>query len=747
LIKLILSHLLLTCLLIFAGMLYFLGMTTQGLKVDIELAARYLPGQLRIAKVEGKLFSTLSLQNISYQDESQTINISALSFAWQPLYLLTHKVMIDSIKVTRADINIKQLPLNANQNSHSFDKDIFHTLFIKQITLDQIKLNINNAKFVFNGTLQNNWNMQWNAEIPALSELVMGSSGSLSTHGKIVGALFSPTIQMTLQAKKLTYAQQKINQLSAEATIIVRPKINSTFKISAHGLTLFDYAIDNLNLTAAGNVFLHDKILDINLTALLAPYYPLSAQIKLPKFSGLSDFDQPIIGQITSSISHLDLLAKLIPTIKNPKGALHANLILKGTFAQPNFSLDLAVLNGQFKIPALGITLQNITLQGKYNEHNQLNFNGTFRSGKGDAELKGNVDFNQANYPIQLTLKGSQLAAIDLAEYQVTISPDVRLIYTQENLQVEGNITIPYAEIMPKNFNSSLTLPEEVIFIGKKQKNNTLPFTTHLQLSLQLGDKIHVVYNHLEANLAGKVQITQIPGALINAVGELYTTKGTYAAYGQTLAIQTGRLIYTGGSLTNPGLTISAIKKIKTVGMGGNVSNFTGTTNLQPVYTGTEMITAGVQVNGTLADPILSLFSTPTLSQGDILSYLLFGYPQSQVSGHQYGTLLSALSSLNSNTSGISGITKKVQQKLGINELNVESTQIFNPNTNSTVSTTTLVVGKQLSKKLSLHYSIGLFYPVSILNLRYTLSKRWAIQSETSTIDNGADLLYSIESD
>ena len=83
--------------------------------------------------------------------------------------------------------------------------------------------------------------------------------------------------------------------------------------------------------------------------------------------------------------------------------------------------------------------------------------------------------------------------------------------------------------------------------------------------------------------------------------------------------------------------------------------------------------------------------------------------------------------------------------------MSVESLQVFNPNatssSNSVVSTTSLVIGKQLSNDLSIHYSVGLFYPVSILNLRYQLTKNWAIQSETSTLDNGADVLYSIERD
>jgi autotransporter translocation and assembly factor TamB len=127
---------------------------------------------------------------------------------------------------------------------------------------------------------------------------------------------------------------------------------------------------------------------------------------------------------------------------------------------------------------------------------------------------------------------------------------------------------------------------------------------------------------------------------------------------------------------------------------------------------------------------------------------LILGIPSSQTSGGDSQTLLSAASALNLGGSGQSqfgNMTKELQQKFGLSELNVESTQTFNPSANAATSTTSLVVGKQIANHLYVHYSIGLFNPISVFNLRYQFSKHWSIQSETSTIDNGADLMYTIE--
>lgn len=330
------------------------------------------------------------------------------------------------------------------------------------------------------------------------------------------------------------------------------------------------------------------------------------------------------------------------------------------------------------------------------------------------------------------------------------ISPDITFNFIKKNITLQGTILIPDGEITPQNVNGTVGLPDDVVIVGAK-KTTDLPFTPRLKLKVELGNNIHLIYHNLETYLTGHVELTQSPGTLINAVGELHTEKGIYKAYGQTLKIKKGRLIYTGGSVMNPGLDVLTVKKIKTVNTGGNVSSFSGKTSLDSVYTGTQTITVGVEVVGTLDNPIFNLYSSPSMAQADILSYLVFGFPQSQANGNQYGAILSALSSLNPSTANAGNFTKNLREKWGLTEMTVESVQVFNPNatssSNSVVSATSFVVGKKLSNKLSIHYSIGLFYPISILNLRYQLGKHWAIQSETSTLDNGGDILYTIESD
>ncbi len=714
-IKWIVSHFFLFCLLVLGGVFYYLGMTQAGLQTDIELAKRFLPGNLTIAQIDGKLFSQFELRGISYQSETEAIQIKSLAIAWNPAGLLLHKLMFRSIVMSDAIIIIKKLDTHSSNHSFSFPylKDITFT----QAAFHRISLQILNTKIDIDGTLQKDWDLRWKALIPQLDSLLPGSKGSLVSEGHITGPFLTPRLKATLQGKNLVYDEQKIERLNLDFNLIAEPKINSSITLSASGLSLNGSVLKKLNASIVGNVIRENNLFK---------------------------------AQFSATLTDLTFLADLFKELKEPRGTLQMTIFLQGPLNQPHMRGSFSLINGNVRLPSLGITLEQIQLQGASTSEKRLDFTGQFRSGNGKGETRGSVDLNNPDYPLSLQVTGKELQAIHFSGYQILISPDVTLHFAKQNLQLQGKIIIPFAQITPQNFSSTVTLPSEVVFVDSK-KTPTLPFTTQLQLTLQLGDKIHLAYQNLKADLGGTLRLNQLPGSLVNAVGELYTKNGRYTAYGQTLTIQTGRLIYTGGSLLNPGLTISAIKELKTVNTGGNVSSFTGQTSLQTVYTGTQNITVGVNVAGTLDKPSFTLFSNPSMAQGDILSYLVFGFPQSQANGNQYGAILSALSSLNPNTPSMGNFTKNIEQKLGLTELSVESVQVFNPsatsNANSVISTTSFVVGKQLSHNLSIHYSVGLFYPVSILNLRYRLTKHWAIQSETSTLDNGADILYSIERD
>ena len=147
--------------------------------------------------------------------------------------------------------------------------------------------------------------------------------------------------------------------------------------------------------------------------------------------------------------------------------------------------------------------------------------------------------------------------------------------------------------------------------VGKRE--NARPQTSwniNTRVTLVLGEKVKVQGYGLEGRVTGELTVAEEPGRATVAEGELRAVDAAYLAYGQSLDIKTGRLVFAGGPIDNPSLDVQAVR------VSGDV-------------------TAGVQVNGRLKEPELSLFSQPPLPDGDILSYIVIGRPMAEASSAQ----------------------------------------------------------------------------------------------------------------
>lgn len=156
-------------------------------------------------------------------------------------------------------------------------------------------------------------------------------------------------------------------------------------------------------------------------------------------------------------------------------------------------------------------------------------------------------------------------------------------------------------------------------------------------------------------------------------------------------------------------------------------------------------MTLGVEVTGRLSRPKIQLFSEPAvLSQADILSMLVLRRPANQANKAGGQLLLAAISSMNlgSNTNSLQ-LLEQLKQTAGI-DFNVQTNTNYNQITNTSSDTTSLVVGKSLSKRLYLSYNIGLSQTdTNMLTLRYLLNRFFSIQISNSDTSSAIDFLYT----
>jgi translocation and assembly module TamB len=133
----------------------------------------------------------------------------------------------------------------------------------------------------------------------------------------------------------------------------------------------------------------------------------------------------------------------------------------------------------------------------------------------------------------------------------------------------------------------------------------------------------------------------------------------------------------------------------------------------------------------------LSVFSEPAMPQQDQLSYLVLGRPLESASASESSAMSRAALAL-----GLKGgnfVSERINKNLGLDEFGIQT----DPGEPATEAS--FVIGKYLTPSLYVSYGVGLFEPVNTLKLKYTISGRWQLVTESSSEASSGDVIYNIE--
>ncbi len=752
--------------------IYFCATTSLGLHLAWFAAQKVLPGTVTIGSVQGDLFSTITFNNVRVQQEDEINVIKQIQLNWDATALRQSRLHITSLVVN--DVNIQLLP-NDKPSTFTLNTvpDIIKKLHFVQLDLARIN-NVNvtegadksliqfhhielkqqaNQRYQLDllsnyGTVQGQFsaeklNLMAKMQVPSPAAWIKTARGQGQVQLTVNGSFIAPNVDGVITFDKLHYQTYEVKHAAVQLNTDAKAKVHG--KVDLAGLdvngTKFQQAQMNFSAERKDSdvAVLADVILNRNHRAKVRANLP---QLFLVDFS-----KQTVTAEITLPTQPLTGLLT-IPNISNLGGVVDAKANVSGLLQKPAINLEAVLRNGQFSLPIYGMTMKQINVTAQGGLDTPLTWRGTFNVGAGSGELSGALKWQQKQTEINLRVTGTNLALVKTKEYDIVASPSINLSNETGAWQLQGSVQVPKATLLLQNRSGVVSLPSEVVFVDQPRPEEAKLFDQiGMQLEIQLGDAIYLSDKHLQANLAGKITLHRIPGGILTAVGELHTLKGEYSAYGKQLQIQNGRLVYAGNPISNPGLDIRATKQLQTVGFSGG-SQFYGNESLKSAYTGTNTITVGVAVSGTLNQPRATLFSDAGLNQADILSYLMFGYPSGNIGTGSGLAVLNALAAdRGTGNLPIFDLKDKFQSALGLSEFTVSNTDYFNPLTNSATSAQAVSIGKQIGKKWFIHYSIGIFDPVQVFNVRYQFNKHFAVQSETSSIDTGADVLYEIEKD
>ncbi|MBW6511180.1 MAG: translocation/assembly module TamB domain-containing protein [Desulfuromonadaceae bacterium] len=440
-------------------------------------------------------------------------------------------------------------------------------------------------------------------------------------------------------------------------------------------------------------------------------HLPLAA--RLPPVFGP---DAPFTAQLTAALGEQGLLAALFPELVNAtRGELTVELNAVGSWREPQLAGELTLAHAAGYLPAVGIELTDIFGAARLDPAG----NGTLRvqmhSGAGQIEQQ--VNFQVAAGRIAAfegTLKGDNFRIVHLPEIEVICTPDLRFQGQQDKIELRGEVLVPELRVEGRDKRELVRPSRDVRLVGESttppRSVTKSPWEVDGRVKIVLGDHVLVKAGGVDARLSGAVEVAATSANDLRGWGRINVAQGQYSGYGVSLNIERGTILFAGGPIDLPTLDILALRTIGTV-------------------------KSGVLISGTPRRPVIKLYAEPTMSETDILSYVVLGRPMDSGSA-QIDPLMTAAGLLLSQ--GESAMVQdRLKRMFGIDVIAVSAGN----GENSMVT-----LGKYLTPDLYLSFGKALFGETNLVQMRYRFFKHWDLESSFSD-ESGADIHYQIEFD
>jgi translocation and assembly module TamB len=346
-----------------------------------------------------------------------------------------------------------------------------------------------------------------------------------------------------------------------------------------------------------------------------------------------------------------------------------------------------------------------------------LEFDGRGFIADSEIRLTGTTGLDPAaGWPTRLEIHGDRLPVARRPDAQILASPDLVVDVALPRIDVTGHVLIPEAVIAVEDLPpQAVRVSPDAVVHGEALVEQSRPLDVSADLTIELGDDVRYEAANLDTDLTGMLRLEYRSGLSPEASGNI-SMEGDYDAYGQSLVLERGELLFA-GPLNNPALDVLAVRRI---GARPGVQ---------------ADIVVGIRLSGTLLAPVPTVYSDPAMSEANALSYLRFGRPLTATDGTETATLESMALSL-----GLQQALPAMQnvgESIGLDELTIATTEL---------DAGSLMAGKYLSPKVYMSYTYGLFNRLGGFLLRYDINDRFSLETRSGD-EKSMDLLYSTEKD
>ena len=419
----------------------------------------------------------------------------------------------------------------------------------------------------------------------------------------------------------------------------------------------------------------------------------------------------PLAWTATLDVPDLRLIKPFIPVGIRLDSRLVAQLAGSGSLAAPSVSGQIDASEIRFTMPEEGVSVTDGTLKLLLSDDQVRVQQGELKGQSGRIVVSGEAQLK--NPQAGLTLTFEKFAATNRSDRRVTVSGVTRLNLDPKRLELTGELSADRARLeMPEA--SRPELSSDVVVVGQppREKPVSQRFPLALDLRLKLGNDFLFKGAGLDARLGGQLRVFTLNQQL-RGEGTIKVEQGRYAAYAQTLDIERGVLRFV-GPIDNPGLDVLAVRK-------------------------TPSVKAGVQVSGTVQQPVVKLYSDPAMPDTEKLAWLVLGHGLENSGQQEFVLMQVAAAALLSQAESVN-FQSKLADTLGIDSFDVRA------GGGEDLTSTVVSVGKRLSSRATLSYEQSLDGLSQVVKVLYQLTPNVRLEAGTGE-QSSFDAFYTREYD
>jgi len=413
----------------------------------------------------------------------------------------------------------------------------------------------------------------------------------------------------------------------------------------------------------------------------------------------------PIALRARVELAEIRALAR--PFIRRARldGRVHAELAAGGTLAEPTLGGELLGEAISFEMREYGVFLKEGKLRAKLEGEELRVAELSVQAGDGRFTASGTLPLRMAARAARLEWQARNFTLVERPDARLVASGKGEVLFDGKRLSLEGDLRADHGrfelarERLPQ-------LGDDVLIVGKPPaaRPDEVRLPVAIDLMLDLGDELRVRAQGFEGRLAGRLQLQTGKDGELRAYGEVRAVNATFLAYGQTLQVDPGVLIFD-GPLDNPSLQVTAWRR-------------------------NQAVEAGVQISGTARAPRVQLVSQPPVPEGERLSWLVLGRAPGDASQADLGLLQAAAGALLASGDAMP-LDRRIARSVGLDEVSLRGT--------GEVQDRVVAFGKRLSDRVYVSYERGIGAMASnLVKLDYALSQRWSVRAETGSTAAGS---------